>query len=280
MERAERIAAMVGDLPSLPHVAAKVMELIHDSSSSAADLEKLIASDQAMTARLLRVANSVFYGVRGQVSTLSRAIVIIGFSTLRSLVLTGVSEGMHTGRRSCFKDKILWEHSLAAALAARTVAQACRYGSAEEAYVGGLLHDIGKVVLDANVPQEYQLVLEKVYNEQQSFIDAEHEVLGFDHTEVGALVARRWNLAPPLVEAVRLHHEPMGAEIDPTLCAIVSLANSLCVKLGIGPERNPDLALESLDAALMLELPAGRLEEIAATVREKVAEQASVFQLA
>jgi putative nucleotidyltransferase with HDIG domain len=261
-------------------VAAKVMDLIGDPAVTAKDLERVILRDQATTARVLRVANSAFYGLRGEVSTLSRAIVILGFNTLRSVILTGVSEALHVRKGSCFKDRILWEHSVAVALAARTIAQECGYPAAEEAYVGGLLHDIGKVVLDANLAHEYEQVIESVYNEGRSFLDAENDVLGFDHAEVGGLVVRRWNLAAPLHEAVRLHHQPVDAEVDPVLCAIVSLANSLCVKLGIGPERDSDLDLARLDSALALTLETERLGGIATVLRKRLDEEKSLLALA
>ncbi len=270
LERAERVAAMVSDLPALPQVATKVVGLINDPSATARELERVISRDQATTAKVLRIANSAFYGVRGEISTLSRAIVILGFNTLRSVVLTSVSETLHSTKSSCFKEKILWEHSLAVALAARTIAEQCKYAASEEAYVGGLLHDIGKVVMDSNLADEYQNVMERVYNDGQSFIDAENEVFGFDHTDVGALVVKRWNLAPALVEAVQYHHQPMGAEIDPTLCAIISLANSLCVRLGIGPERDPELKLADEEATLMLTLTSSQIAQIAAAVQDNL----------
>jgi putative nucleotidyltransferase with HDIG domain len=271
--RAELVAGKVGDLPVLPQVAARVVDMIHDPKTTTKKLEEIISRDQATTARVLRVANSAFYGVRGEVSTLSRAIVILGFNTLRSVVLAGVSETLHADSRSCFKDRILWEHSVAVAIAARIIARECRYPDPEEAYTGGLLHDIGKVVLDAKLPDEYQQVLERVYNDGQSFVDAENDVLGFDHTDVGALVVRRWSLAPPLCEAVQLHHQPMAAEIDPALCAIVSLANSLCVRLGIGPERNPALNLAEQDSTLMLTLTPPRIAAIAAAVQDRLSRE-------
>lgn len=280
MSRLDKIAATMGDLPAMPQVATRVVQKLNDPKATARSLEELICRDQAMTARVLRVANSAFYGVRGEISTLSRAIVVLGFNTLRSVVLTGVTEALHAGPRSCFKDRILWEHSFAVAVAARILAAECAYHAAEEAYVGGLLHDIGKMVLDAKLPEDYQRVIELVYNDKQSFIDAENEVFGFDHCDVGALLVERWNLAPGLREAVQLHHQPMHAEIDPTLCAIVSLANSLCIKLGIGPERDVDLDLSELEATLMLTLDAGRLERVADSVTETLREERTRLSLA
>lgn len=280
MSRAKRVAEKVGDLPALPEVAMQVMNLVQNPTATAGALEKVILNDQALTAKVLRTANSAFYGARGEISRLSRAIVILGFNTLRSVVVTGASEALHRGGESCFKDKILWEHSVAVGIASRVIAKECRYAGTEEAYLGGLLHDVGKTVLDSNVPAEYQRVIELVYNEGHTFIEAENEVFGFDHADVGALVAARWNLAPSLREAIQLHHQPMGAEIDPTLCAIVSLANSLCVKLGIGPERDAALQLADLEATMMLTLDPDDLNQIALRVKEKLEEEKAVLSMA
>lgn len=279
MDRVERIAATVGDLPALPQMATKVMSLIQDPSCKVQDLERIISRDQAITARVLRIANSAFYGVRGDVSTLSRAIIILGFNTLRSVVVTGASAALHRTKSSCFKDRILWEHSIAVAIASRTIAKECSYASQEEAYLGGLLHDVGKVVLNSNMSEDYQEVIEQVYNDRKTFIEAENDVLGFNHCDIGALMATRWSLAPALTEAVRLHHQPLGSEIDPTLCAIVSLANSLCVKLGIGLERDAEIVLADLESTLMLTLKPERLQEISTVVKTTLAEEKSLLSL-
>jgi putative nucleotidyltransferase with HDIG domain len=276
----EIIAAKVGDLPAMPQIAAKAMELIGSPRSTAKDLEEIISKDQATTAKVLRIANSAFYGVRGEISTLSRAIVVLGFNTLRSVIMTGVSETLLARKRSGLKDRILWEHSIAAAIAARTVSVECGYPAPEEAYVGGLLHDIGKVVMDDNLSAEYEQVVEAVYNDGVSFVEAETEVFGFDHTAVGALVAERWHLAPPLVEAVRYHHRPGSAEIDRTLCATVSFANSLCIQLGIGPQRNPNLALADEESARILGLAPARIEKISAAMQARLAEEKNQLSLA
>ena len=279
MDKAELIASKVGDLPALPQVAVKVMEMVRDPDTRTKDLEEVLLRDPALTAKVLRIANSAFYGVRGNVSTLSRAIVILGFNTLRSVVMASSTEEIYK-RSTNFTEKILWEHSLAVALAARTIAQECRYGAAEEAFVGGLLHDIGKVVLDSNAPEEYSQVMELVYNGEQSFIDAETDVFGFDHSEIGAMVVNRWNLTPELQEAVRLHHQPMSAEVDPTLCAVISLANSLCVKHEIGPERMPDLELSELESTLMLPIDPFQLDQLANQILEKLDEEKQLLSVA
>ncbi len=277
MERAEIVASRAGDLPVLPEVAAKVLVLVRDSNSSSVDLERLIARDAAISVKVLRIANSALFGFSGSISTLSRALLVLGFNTLRTIVVAASTESLYRTKGSHFKEQLLWEHSLAVAIAARVLARECRFVGAEEAFLAGLLHDIGKTVLDRNEGERYQAVIESVYNNGTTFLAAEKELLGYDHAEVGALILRRWNLAPALESAVKYHHEPESAEDEPTLCAIVSLANSLCVKLGIGPERLPDLDLLSLGPTLLLELDAEQLERIAATTLEQIAAERETF---
>jgi putative nucleotidyltransferase with HDIG domain len=279
MDDAKVIAAKVGDLPPLPHVASRVIELVGNPDTNAGDLEQVISRDQALTARVLKIANSALFGRREMVSTLSQAIVLLGFKTVHSLVIAASTETFYRSTSIRFKDKLLWEHAVATALAAGYLARDCRYRGVEEAFLGGLLHDIGKVALDINLEERYQGIIERVYNEEVTFVDAEREMLGFDHAEVGALVVKKWNLPEALEEAVRLHHRAMSSLVDPTLCAIVSLANSACVKLGIGLERLPKLDLASLDVAVRLKMTAERLSRLLQNVESKLVEEKELFNL-
>lgn len=280
MESVDLIASKTGDLPALPDVATKVMELVRDPDTGVKDLEDVISKDPALTARVLRIANSAMFGLRAQVSTVSRAIVVLGFNTLRSIVLAASTQALYRTKGSRFKDRILWEHSLAVALASRSIARHIEFPAAEEAFVAGLIHDIGKVVLDANLGDRYQQVIERVYNDGESFSEAETSVFGFDHSEVGALVVKKWTLAPELEEAVRLHHRPGEATIDPKLCAIVDLGNRLCMKLEIGPEKRADMDLPSVESAGALGLGAVELEEILGNLRETIEEEKDLFAMA
>jgi HD-like signal output (HDOD) protein len=280
MDRAKAIAAKVGDLPALPHVAARVLELVADAHANASDLERVMSRDPALVARVLKLANSALFGRRGTISTLSRAVVMLGFKTVHSLVIAASTEALFRSASVNFKEKLLWEHAVGTALAAGFLARLCRYGGVEEAFLAGLLHDIGKVVLDTNLGERYHIVVERVYNDGARFVEAERELLGFDHAEVGSLVIRKWNLPAALEEAVRLHHRVRGALVDPTLCAIVSLANGLCVKAGIGPERLPDLDLGQLEATARLNIAPEHLAPLVGQVEARLAEEKELFNLA
>jgi putative nucleotidyltransferase with HDIG domain len=279
MDDAKVIAAKVGDLPPLPNVATRIIELVGNPNTNAGDLEQVISRDLALTTRVLKLANSALFGRRGMVSTLSRAIVLLGFKTVHSLVIAASTESIYSAGSTRFKDKLLWEHAVAAALAAGYLARECRYRGVEEAFLGGLLHDIGKVVMDTNLGERYQGIVERVYNEGVAFVDAEQELLGFDHAEVGGLVVRKWNLPETLEEAVRLHHRAARSRVDPTLCAIVSLANSACVKIGIGPERLPELDLTRLEATTQLKIMPDRLAHILETIESKLVEEKELFNI-
>jgi|SRR6266511_2535566 len=142
----------------------------------------------------------------------------MGYKTVQSLVITASTETLHRSTNVGFKDKRLWEHALGVALAARFLAQECRYASVEEAFLGGLLHDIGKVALDSNLGERYQAMDERVYNEDYTFLEAEQEMLGYDHMEVGALMIKNWNMSPAL----------RGGTIAPPTHGVCGKPNVVC----------------------------------------------------
>jgi putative nucleotidyltransferase with HDIG domain len=274
--RAETIAARAGNLPVLPQVATRVLQLAQNPDVKNGELEMAISRDPALTAQLLKISNSALYGQRGSVATLRRAIAVMGLSTLRSAVVAASTESLFRSKNSRFQDRILWEHSLAVALASRLVAHAARYPAGDEAFTAGLLHDIGKVVLDANFGDEYRTVLEHVYNEGATFVEAERDIFGFDHAEVGAVVVDKWNLAPHLRDAVRDHHSP-PPDGSQALCSIVSLGNALAVKLGLGPEKFPDLDLASHEATLVLGLDGDTLDRLGVQLVERLEQEKGLF---
>jgi putative nucleotidyltransferase with HDIG domain len=197
------------DLPTLPIIAQRILTLSDDEETSTEALAKIIASDQALTVRILSLANSAYYGHRAQIATLWQAIVVIGWTMLKQvslsvLICKALSPG---GNRAPF-----WRHSLMAANAAASAATKAGAQNAEAAYVAGLLHDVGKVILDVSLPVEYGEVRKRVAADNCSFVEAEQSVFQTNHVEVGAWMAERWQLPPELVSAIAMHHTP---EIQP-----------------------------------------------------------------
>jgi putative nucleotidyltransferase with HDIG domain len=245
------------DLPTIPVVAIKVMQLIESERATAEELAKIVASDPAVAARVLKISNSSFYGCQRQIQTLSSAIVVLGFSTLRSLVVAASVKQVY--KPYGLTEKMLWEHSFAAGLAARIIASQTRAANEEEAFLAGLFHDIGKIIMNSLDRVKFQEVMQHCYNEGISFGEAERSVYPFGHDEVGAYVIRKWNLPEVLTTAILQHHRmEFSAEDSPAvvnLTAVTSLADMFCLKLGIG-SRDPlvDLDLAGSKAGGMLKL--------------------------
>jgi len=235
------------DLPTIPVVAIKVMQLIESETATAEELAKIVASDPAVAARVLKISNSSFYGCRRQIQTLSSAIVVLGFSTLRSLVVAASLKQVY--KPYGLTEKMLWEHSFAAGLAAKIIAHQTRAANEEEAFLAGLFHDIGKIIMNTLDRAKFQEVMQHCYNEGISFGAAERGVYPFSHDEVGAYVIKKWNFPEALTVAILQHHRlEFDAMDDPaliSLTAVTSLADLFCLKLGIGvrePQEEIDLA--------------------------------------
>lgn len=240
----EKIVMETVDVPSLPPIAAKVLQLINSDYASIAELEHLIEKDQAFSARLLRIANSPYYGRGRSIDTVSAAIILIGFNSMKSLVAAASMKDIH--RRFGLFEQRHWEHSLGVSLAASLLAVETQMIAPEEAMVGGLIHDMGKIVLNNSVPETYSLIIERVYEEGLSSIKAEDEMLGFNHCNVGGLIARKWKLPKSLEAVIEYHHAeqfpPFEDQNSETLCQIVRIADAICLHLGIGLRAvvNPD----------------------------------------
>lgn len=232
----EELVARVEDLPVLPVIVGQVMRLTEDPDSTAADLNGVIGQDQALTAKILRLANSAYYGFPRRIGTITEAVILLGFNTIRNLVLTAsVSQVLEREAPGYGLAKgELWRHALTSAMAARLLARKVRYRGAEEAFVAGLLHDIGKLILSHYVANSYEEIRQRVAEENVPFMVAEQAVLGFDHARVGGLVAEKWNLPEGLVEAICLHHEPRRAERNPPLVAFTHAGDALALMLGAG----------------------------------------------
>lgn len=253
----ETLIMNASDLPTIPVVATKVMQLIQSEGVSADELARVVSADPAVAARVLKISNSSFYGCQRQIQTLSHAIMMLGFNTLRSLVVAASVKQVY--KPYGLTEKMLWEHSFGAGLAARLIANGTRLLNEEEAFLGGLFHDIGKIIMSFFDSQQFQKVMEISYNEQISFLAVEQQVYSYNHAEVGGLVIKKWNFPEMLMKAVLQHHQfAFDKEEDPcqvTLTCVVGLANLFCHKLGIGMrEPDDDLVLHESTPAKLLNL--------------------------
>lgn len=249
----KRILDTVGDLPPMPHIATLIMKKIGNPSVTAKEIQDLIARDQALAARVLRIANSPYYGCPRTVTRLSDAVMVLGFNSIKSLVTTSILQSLF--RTYGLAEKLLWEHAIGCALVARKIAEDLKFPKTEIFFLGGLLHDIGKALLLAKSPEIMMKILQEVYNNPgTTFIEIEEDLLGFNHADVGQVLVRKWDFAEETVEAIACHHTPQKATILPPLCAIINLANSFCHKQGIGPTKIPELDLTQLPGARFFRL--------------------------
>jgi putative nucleotidyltransferase with HDIG domain len=229
----DRVLLAFDLLEPLPGHVLEAMQLLDDLGSSAEQVAEAIGRDPVLAARVLRLANSALYMRTRRVATLREAVVLVGFAAVRSILVTAAAyDAFAKGAPGYGMDRTqMWQHALAVATVARHLAQARGLG-AEAAFVAGLLHDIGKMALSHSLQEQYQAVLEAV-QAGADFVEAERAVLGWDHAQVGAEAARRWNLPDSLVRAIEYHHRPDELD-DPGLADAVHVADALSVMLGFG----------------------------------------------
>ncbi len=230
------IVQKVEELPALPNITHKVLKLTSDPKTTIPELSEVITKDQVLTAKVLRMANSAYYGYARRIYSINEAVVILGFGTIRSLVLAAsVYNVMDKEFQGYFLPKgDLWKHSMSTALTARSLARRTGYELPDQAFIAGLLHDIGKTVLNTYMTSAFLSVINKVNEEKIPFMEAERQILGFDHAVVGARVAEKWNLPEILVEAIAKHHSPREAINNPKLTSIVHVADAASMSMGIG----------------------------------------------
>lgn len=268
------------DLPTIPVVATKVLQLIENETTTSEDLAKVVSSDSAVAARVLKISNSSFFGSKRQISTLSHAIMMLGYNTLKSLVMAASVK--QVSKTYGLTEKMLWEHSFGAGLAARIIAGTTQRVNTEEAFLGGLFHDIGKTIMNNINSQQFQMVMQKCFNDQLSFQEAEQQFYPYNHADVGGLVIEKWNFPEMLMKAVLEHHRfNFGDGEDPyqiSLTCIVGLANLFCHKVGIG-QREPEqhLVLHESIPARMLKLDEEQLAGMLATFENAYIQDKSFF---
>ena len=205
----DQLIAKVHDVPTLPTTVLRVMQMIEDPLCSTADLARIITADPAMSAKILRLANSAFYGFRQKISNVPQAVTLLGFATLKNALLSAaVFDLFRLSATTGFDMAALWKHSVATATAAKMVAKRVRFPNAEKAFTVGLLHDIGKIMIARYLPTSLTTIVQAVNEEQLAMYDAETRTLGLAHPGFGAWVMSRWNLPTPLIEAVEFHHHP------------------------------------------------------------------------
>lgn len=218
----------VDQLPSIPAVIKRLVDLTADPESAIADILELIEKDQALTAGILKLSNSSYYGLSQQVSSIKEAVVMLGFTTVSNMCIT-LGPSLYFRRDVWIYGQTgsdLWRHAIGTAICCEQLARRHCEELVELAYTAGLLHDIGKLVLAEYHEDDLKRVKELEKN-GKSLARAEHEILGTSHAAVGGKLARRWKFPAQLVKAIKYHHEPSRARGESTLCELVYMAEIL-----------------------------------------------------
>lgn len=245
-----RIQTFIARMPSLSTTAIKVLETCNDPHASANDLKRVISLDPVLTGRVLKLINSAYYSIRRPITSLTRAIIMLGLNTVKNLALSfAILENFRSkGRCRAFSNDEFWTHSLCAGVTARSLAafKAVSPSEREEYFIAGLLHDLGKIPLHTQLPQEYQAVWEATERDRDSLHLSEAKLLGFDHCAVGKMIAEKWRLGETLIESLLNHHHPEDcSEKNRFFVSIIAMADQFTnhSKIGSAGNRFEDPAL-------------------------------------
>lgn len=227
------VVRQIRDLPPLPSIVLDLISSFEREDVDVALLAEKISRDQALSAKMLRLANSSFYGLPSKVSTVNQAIVVLGFDSARALaVASNVIESFEAGKAGEIDVAEFWRHSIATALCARGLAR--HAGLAQDhAFIAGLLHDIGRLVLASGFPEHYAQVIDYCAREGTSLGEAELRVLGVDHQRVGQLLGEAWKFPVAIQRAIGQHHGPAGTGLA-DLPGLIHAANAVVQALDLG----------------------------------------------
>ena len=233
----------LADLPPLPAVVSRIMQIVNDPNATAEDMNRLISMDPGLTSKVLRIVNSAYYGFPKRVSTITQAVLILGFSTIRNLVM-GVSAFGLLSRKSMpyglNRDRF-WEHSVAVAVSGSVIAKRRlpkNRNAADDAFIGGLLHDLGALFLDSYFPLQYAVALTFASHEKKSARESELAVLSLEHGMVGRKIADHWNFPGHIASMIGEHHEPMTAGDHCEVVSVIHAADWLAWEVDFAPSEH------------------------------------------
>ena len=276
----EQVVRRIDDISTLPQVALRVMEVANDSDSGASDLKDVMECDAALSARILRCVNSSAYSTRVKITNLQQAIAYLGLKQIRNLALTASVSDLFKQEEKIglYSRTGLWRHLVSVGICSRMIAMRRSINKFEDAFLAGLLHDIGIVLEDQHVHEPFMTVIQSL-DKDQTLAETERSRLGFDHTSLGAKVAATWGFPDVARAAIRYHHVSKnyrGEDLDIVRC--VEVANLICTLKGI-PSVGMKLVRFSAEAVSGLALTREDIAVLAEDLDRELAQNASLFQM-
>ncbi len=257
----------IQSLPTLPPIVSKLNEMVNDEEVTASRLGKVIEKDQVLTTKLLKMVNSSFFGFPQRISTIPNALVLLGFNVIKTLIVTSsIFEVMQAS------DVGLFEHSLGCATAAGIIARRRGIKNPEEVSTAGLIHDLGKIVIRAELPDEYEKILWISQEKELPVRDVEEDIVGMGHGEIGGVLAAQWNLPDSLVMPVKYHHNPQRCRDQREVAAIVHFSDILIRAVGFGSGGDPWVPPLDHNAWELIKFGRQEAAEILEELDEKLAE--------
>ncbi len=211
----------IKDIPAMPNVIVKALGIIKDDQSGTKELGEIMAYDQALTSQVLKLVNSAYYGFAQEITSVSKALALLGMSQTKNIIITVAMKPMLTSNGG----KEMWKHSLRCAVACETLASMVDLADTSDAFTIGFLHDIGKILLNICNASDYQKVREMV-KYGTDIIEAENAIFNTNHAELGFMLAKKWKLSVMLANCIKYHHDPLSSSM-PEVATLVYLANAL-----------------------------------------------------
>jgi len=272
----DKALAEVGDLATLPEVTIKIIEIVEDTKSTARDLHGVIKNDPALSVKVLKVVNSAFYGLPGQVASVDRAIILLGLSAVKNIAIAASIARLFKGKRISeqFSAADLWRHSLGVAVVARNIAKISPHPvMPDEVFVAGLIHDIGTLIERQTFPEQFAEVINRCLKNGTNFLETERQIIGADHQAFGVGLTTKWKFPRHLRAAVGFHHNPEALSVElQNMATLIQMADILCCQEKIGfylTTQNETLTEQMLDT---IGVTQEQLDEVRATLNEQLIE--------
>jgi putative nucleotidyltransferase with HDIG domain len=234
----------ISDIPTLPTIVFELNKYLRDPDTSIKTVCDTIEKDQAISLKILKLVNSVFYGFKSKISDLRNAVVLLGYNAVRNAIvsLSVINAFPKRVKLMDFDISQFWKHSLAVAVTSKNIAQLSKKESPDNCFVGGLLHDVGKVILAQYFPKLFEAVWSTLQNEHLTFYEAEQKSLPIDHSKIGAHLAAKWQLPQGLIDAIRWHHEFQPESKSANFVKNIYLANFIVNAYDMDPDLRMDLS--------------------------------------